>query len=81
MKNVKEHLKGVDEKLKSEIVADIKFMHYCRNIYEFEIYKFNIYNKWEKFGLTDFKNYFNNQWVLNSKFNKWVSHNLFINYL
>jgi hypothetical protein len=80
LKNVKEDLKGVDEKIKSEIVADIKFMHYCRNIYEFEICKFNIYNKWEKFGLHDFKNYFDNQWVLNSKFNKWVSHNLFINY-
>ena len=76
LKNVKEHLKGVDEKIKNEIVSDIKFMHYCTNIYEFEICKFNIYNKWEqKFGLTDFKNYFHNQWVLNSKFNKWVSHN------
>jgi hypothetical protein len=74
LKNVKEHLKGVDEKIKTEIVKDINYMHFCRNIFEFEVCKSKIYNKWiTKFGLVDFKNYFENQWVLNSRFNKWVS--------
>jgi hypothetical protein len=74
LKNVKEHHKGVDEKIKTEIVKDINNMHLCRNIFEFEVCKSKIYNKWiTKFGLVDFKNYFDNQWVLNSRFNKWVS--------
>ncbi len=37
LKNVKEHLKGVDEKIKTEIVKDINYMHLCRNIFEFEV--------------------------------------------
>jgi hypothetical protein len=77
IKNCKEHLKGVDEKLKSHVVNDINYLHFCRNEFEFKIAKYNIYEKWVANGLVDFKNYFETQWVQNTKFNKWVSNTYF----
>ena len=69
-KNVKEYLKSVCEKLRSEVVEDVSYMHFCRSELEFIIAKFNIYQKWEAKGLNEFKEYFEKQWVKN-KFNKW----------
>lgn len=56
--------------MKSEIVSDINYMHFCKNINEFEIAKFNIYKKWDNNGLVELKNYFETQWETNEKFNK-----------
>ena len=46
---------------------------FCKNEFEFTLAKYNIYNKWHTMGLTDFKNYFDEQWVKNEKFNKCVT--------
>jgi hypothetical protein len=47
-------------------------MHFCKKEFKFVIAKYNIYIKWIKIGLTEFKDYFDSQWVQNVKFNKWV---------
>lgn len=78
VKNVKELLKGINENIKSGIVKDLNYMHFCRNQFEFEIAKYNIYKKWEVNDLVDFKNYFDKQWVVNDKFYKWVFIIIFI---
>jgi hypothetical protein len=68
----KERLKNQDAQIKSEIIKDVNFMHFCKSEFEFAIAKYNIYNKWIKMGLTEFKEYLYSQWVQNVKFNKWV---------
>ena len=52
-------------------------MHFCKSEFEFVIAKSNIYNKWVQNGLSDFREYFDSQWVRNGKFNKWVFFFLF----
>jgi hypothetical protein len=42
IKNCKEHLKGVDEKIKSQVVIDINYLHFLRNQFEFKIAKYNL---------------------------------------
>ncbi len=59
--------------MKTGIVKDINYLHFCRNVLEFNAAKHNIYNKWVANGLSYFKNYFDEQWVRNEKFNKWVN--------
>jgi hypothetical protein len=68
-KNVRERLKGCDEIVKTGIIKGINYLHFCRN----NAAKHNIYNKWVANGLSDSKNYFDEQWVRNGKFNKWVN--------
>ena len=43
-KNVKEHLKNIDKKLKTDVIADVSYMHYCKNEMEFVIAKKNSIN-------------------------------------
>jgi hypothetical protein len=50
-KNVKEYLKSFEEKIRTEVLEDISYMHFCRNEYEFIIAKLNIYQKWESKGI------------------------------
>ena len=38
--------KNVYEKLKSEVIQDVNFMHFCKSECEFVIAKSNIYIKW-----------------------------------
>jgi hypothetical protein len=71
-KNVKEYLKNKDEKIKAEIVKDLNFMHFCRNVVEFTVAKSSIYKKWDENGLSEFRAYFEKQWIQNDKFSKWV---------
>ena len=60
-KYVKERLKNQDEQIKSEVIKDVNFMHFCKSEFEFVIAKYNIYNKWIQMGLTEFKDYFDSQ--------------------
>jgi hypothetical protein len=53
VKNIKERLKGCDEVVRAGIIKDINYLHFCRNDFEFNIAKHNIYtiakhNEWFK---------------------------------
>jgi len=61
VKNIKERLKGCDEVVRTGKIKDINYLHFCRNDFEFKIAKHNIYTKWITNGLSDFKNYFDEQ--------------------
>ncbi len=78
-KNVKEYLKNKDEKIKAEIVKDLNFMHFCRNVVVFTVAKSSIYKKWDENGLSEFRAYFEKQWIQNDKFSKWVILVFFVN--
>ena len=70
--NLKKKIPRTPEKLHPMVLEDITRLHYCRNQIEFQMNLQNVWTKWSQYqDLSNFLNYFWDQWIINSRSNKW----------